>query len=190
MGLLQITPPAPDARVVDVAMLRPHCAGVSDELLDRYQVAAIDYIEGETGACILPQTVLVQLDGFKRVTRSGDILLPVLPVREVSAIEYADEFGVTQTLDPRDYVAEVYGLVARVGHLAPFWPKTRAQSDAVRIRARVGWEPQDMPPGILMAVLMLVACWYRGEQLVGDADGEVGALVNALIHPYRVTWST
>lgn len=105
------------------------------------------------------------------------------PVQSVEEVRYLDTNGVEQLLDP-----SVYELGAvESDPLQPYirlafgkrWPALRLVSDAVRVKATVGYLV--VPRPIVRAMLLLISQWYDVRTAVQvDGRGAPAEIPNAL----------
>jgi uncharacterized phiE125 gp8 family phage protein len=133
---------------------------------------AASYIEGPNGKglALTTQTWKLSLMGFG----AGPIVLPIWPVQSVESIEYQDGDGVTQTLDPAAYVADV---VASPAAVYPAWgatfPSGRSGPGAVIVTFKAGFgdAASDVPGALTRAMRLLVGHFfeYREGQAMPDA---------------------
>jgi len=130
-------------------------------LLDVAQ-AQIDGPGGWLGRAIGEQTLELRIDSF-----SWTVRLPHRPVSGIVAVEYLDQNGVVQTLDPAQYELADNRLVPAFGSS---WPAARCQPGSVRIRYEAGYEASDVPAPIRRAI-MLMAAELKG--LGAGASGEI-----------------
>ena len=120
-----------------------------------------------------------------------EIYLPLPSLQTVGSINYIDQNGVQQTLDPTLYKV---GTVSEPGRLTPAyaqtWPATRNEASAVEITYTCGYgAAAAVPAGIQSWMLLRLGALYenREEVLVGTrlvvADL---TFVDRLLDPYRV----
>jgi uncharacterized phiE125 gp8 family phage protein len=141
-------------------------SGFDDAVIDALIAGAIGYCDGPRGRglALVTQTWRLTLDRFERC-----IEIPLGPNVAVTAIEYVDGNGDTQTLsDPNtDWLLAADQDPAVL--TAPFetpWPIARAQPGAVRIEFTCGFGPAaaDVPADLVGALQLIVAAGYRDRE--------------------------
>lgn len=162
---------APIAEPVTLVEAKAHLRIDSDDEdthLGALIQAAREYCEGVQHRAYLSQTWDIKLDAFP----SGDCIeIPMAPLQSVTSITYIDGDGVTQTWDSANYNVLTAGLPPRIelGY-GKSWPSTRAQRQAVTVRAVLGHaDAGDVPHTVKHAMLLLIGHWYenRESQTVG-----------------------
>lgn len=193
-----IEPPLP---IVTIDEAVRHLVEVPEEDLAYVEgllLAATAWIDGPSGwlgRTLGGQTLEFVIDGFDADSCSNTILLPYEPLIDITSIVYVDEDGNAATLPP-----EVYTLGN--GGVRPVadgdWPSSDDVPEAVMIRYRAGYakpDPDDptklindAPAPIKVAIMMLVAQWYRYRESVaiGHLVEALPFAVEALLSPYRV----
>ena len=174
-----VTPPAD--RVLEAAYVRDRylrsadTSGVEDDLIDAYIAAATEAAEHDTGRALLPQAWQLLLDAFPE---DGVIVLPKLPVVEVTTFAYVDEDGTLQTLagSPADYAYRAAGEWTRA-EVSPLygesWPGIRTERDAVRITYQAGYANAAEVPSIIVAGIgLLAAALYADRTLTVTEDAK------------------
>ena len=145
-------------------------------LLNRLIDTAARLAEEITRRALLTQTWQLKLDAFP----PSEILLPRPPLQSVTAIQYVDTSGETQTLGAEVYTVDTAHDPGRVLLAASqTWPAIRGEPNDVTITYVAGWTAAaSVPQTIRHAILMLVHHWY-------DFPTEVitGTIVN------RVPWA-
>lgn len=131
-------------------------------LIESTITAARCVCEGLSGLALAPQTYELGLGRFPSCWDTDGLSLHIAPVLWVVSVTYVDADGVTQTIDPANYVLDDFSLPAR---LYPAYgysgPSTRTMPNAVRVRFVAGYSlptgsPQDAPlPGNLRAAMLL-----------------------------------
>lgn len=139
--------------------------------------------EEYTGRSFGEQTIELTLDSFP----ASEIYLPRPPVVSITSIEYVDEDGVSQTLNPTDYFLDsssddqAWVLPA----LGTNWPATREQSNAVTITYKAGRNV--VPPQVIHAMSLQVTAGLENPSAVSEK--QTYALVNgveSLLNPFVV----
>lgn len=160
-----------------------------DDLLNRFIVAARNYVEAITGRALITQTWDLTLDDFP-ARESGLIELPKAPLQSVTSVTYTDTAGDPQTWDAGEYVVST---ASRVGKIYPAygyqWPSTQAQREAVAVRFVAGYgdDVDDVPDDIRHAILMLIGHYDRFREAITDLNTiDVPYGVRALLAPHKI----
>lgn len=141
-----------------------------DTLIEALVSAATAWLDGWSGVlgmALMPQTWELPMAWFPR----GCIRLPLGPAVSITSIEYTDDHGATQAVDPADY--SLSGDV-----LSGTWPR----GSDVRVRYVAG---AGCPDDIKMVVKLLVGHWYENREAVGDNMTAVPMAVDMLIATRR-----
>ena len=139
------------------------------------------------GRALMTQTWDMDLDGFP----VGTIEVPRPPLRSVASIQYVDEQGATQVLDPAQYRVDAKGEPGRVtpAH-GRTWPATRAVANAVTVEFQAGYgaEATNVPEDIRQAILLIVGRLYahREDVIAGAPMHTLPRGAEHLMGPYRV----
>jgi uncharacterized phiE125 gp8 family phage protein len=154
-----------------------------DALLTGYLQAAVAHVEGVTGLRLARQTVKLRAWGFE----CGWFPLPIAPVAAVTAIDYLDTVGVSQTLDAALYTTALYGLSPLIAR-APgqSWPATRCTPGAVTITATVGYADGELPAVLRQAVLLLFGDFNANRERT--APGVVSDIAAVALDALLVNW--
>jgi uncharacterized phiE125 gp8 family phage protein len=151
--------------------------------------AATQYLDGWQGIlgrALMPQTWELYLDRFPA---SGAIRIPLGPLLEVQAVDYAAaDDGAETTVPVEDYVVDTVspdGWIVPAGGAS--WPATLDAINAVKIRFVAGYpDAASVPAPIKAAALLLVGNWFENrEAATQGAMSELPMAVNALLAPYR-----
>jgi uncharacterized phiE125 gp8 family phage protein len=155
---------APTHEPVTVAECR-EALGISDysqdKLLKSLITAARIYCEHYLKRQFITATWEYRLDRFP----PWEIELPLPPLQSITSVNYVDVGGVTQTIDPANYLVDIYTEAAR---LTPaynsFWPtSTRYQNNAVVIRFVAGYgDAAEVPETIKTAIKKHVQMQFDG----------------------------
>ncbi|MDX0275747.1 hypothetical protein GOC21_17655 [Sinorhizobium meliloti] len=193
-----VEPPTP---IVTVDEVVNHLVEVPTEdrsYVESLVLAATAWIDGPSGwlgRTLGVQTLEYTLDGFEVEDCSDVILLPFEPLIDITSVVYVDDSGATVTMPPEDYVLTLGGARPASDGV---WPATDDVPGAVKIRYRAGYgkpdpgDPaklvNDAPASIKVAIMMLVAQWYRYRETVavGASVASLPFAVEALLSPYRV----
>lgn len=129
---------------------------------------AREYAEHYSGRSLVARTLEMALDAFPQC--AGPIELDMPPVTSVTSVKYDDTAGVEQTLSTAAWRFSAYGQAPRRITCAYgyYWPATRCQSDAVRIRYVVG---ASCPKAAKSAMLLMIGHLYENRQEVLAGDG-------------------
>jgi len=149
-----------------------------DQLLERYGQAAADRVESYTGRRLIEAEFLWTLDSFvpdrgqdfyfEEHPRGGGrkqiIQLPVLPLKEVTGIEYLDSNGNAQGL----VIGTDVQVDATNGRMAPepncYWPCVeRGRLSPIQINFTAGYsgDYDGLPAKIKHVINSLAAYWYE-----------------------------
>lgn len=157
-----------------------------DDLIALYLDAATAAVEGPSGIGIplRSATYKLTLDAFP----CGCITIPLRPVTAVTSVSYKDTAGVTQTLAPAAYVADIAtGTISRA--IGGSWPSTAVLPGSVTVTFTAGFET--IPADLQAAILLMVGHYYRNREAVVGTEGSVTPLalpmgVDAILSRYRV----
>lgn len=170
MGLTLVTPPAAEPVTLSEAKLHLRVdLSDDDALITRLIAAARRQVETRRGLALVTQAWRLTLDRFP--IRSGAIVLPRVPVAEVTSITYVPDESTTTTLAASEYVLEQGPHAASV-RLAygKTWPATIVEAGAVTVEFTAGYGgAADVPDDLKAAMLLLVGDLYanRSAQEVG-----------------------
>lgn len=139
-------------------------------------VAATDLVSARVGRVLGAESWAWK---FRAIT--GQVLLPVVPVRSLTSLTYLDASEAVQTANLADFVllndADRPALRPALGKS---WPTTALRDDAITVTVAAGL--LIVPPGLRVAILMLVAHWYQTREAVTEgAMAEVPMAVESLI---------
>lgn len=146
--------------------------------------------EGITNRALVTQTWDMFLDAFP----AWEQYIPLPTTLSIVSISYVDTDGVTQTLNPSQYLVDLKSEPARVTPaFGLVWPVTRWQTNAVTIRFTCGYGPAAaVPDGIKNWMLMRInTLWNNRSQF--DVNQRVNmteippAFVDALLQDYTST---
>ncbi len=113
------------------------------------------------------------------------IKIPLPPLQEIAFIKYRDSIGVLQTLDPSDYVVDIFsepGLICRA--YGRSWPTTYPETNVVQIRFFAGYDAaSDVPQEVKHAIQVKVADLY--EHRGGDEgfDKNISDAIESILWP-------
>lgn len=139
-----------------------------NDLLDMLIVAARRYAEDYTGKALITQTWTLYQDAFP--TARGWMRLPKGPHQSVTSIKYYDENGNLQTWSSSNYAVDTRTDAAVRITLAESktWPDTHVQANSVEVLFVAGYGDagSDVPHGIRVAMLQMIAHWYENRETV------------------------
>lgn len=183
--------------IVSLDDARRHLAELPEEdepFVEGLILAATTWIDGPTGwlgRALGIQTLELAVQDFYS-SECGGIPLPFPPVLDVISIKYRGADGTYQTLPASDYERDSGGVYPVSGS----WPFVSGRGDNVLVRFKVGCASRndagefvsDVPETIRLAVLLLVAHWYRNREavVIGAVGTNLPFAVDALLQPYRV----
>ena len=202
MHLEKITDPAFIA--VTLARLRTNSNipnGQDEDFLVEALKSAEDYCERYLECTIGLAEWRLTLDSFPQVgawqdpfqafpqtyqSRKAELLIPLWPIRSVTAIAYTASDGTSSTpLSLSQIVQPIgndrYHLRMKKGFS---WPSTDGSPNAVAITFQAGWPTQAKLPGTLTrAILMLVSHFYENREavLTGSISKEVELGVQSML---------
>jgi uncharacterized phiE125 gp8 family phage protein len=147
-----------------------------DALIDNWIGSAREYFEAETGRQVMSATWEQWRPGFP----SWCLELPKPPLQSIVSVQYVDTGGTLQTWDASNYtVVAPRGPRCARGYIEPvygsYWPTTRCQAKAVRVRFVAGYGDAraDVPDLVKSALYMLVAhLWTNREAVVALLGGQ------------------
>jgi uncharacterized phiE125 gp8 family phage protein len=157
-----------------------------DTELDSLITTARQHVENVTRQRIVRQKWRVFFRGF-----ADEMLLAPGYVREVSAIQYLDADGATQTASTALYDVDVSGQRVLRAY-QQVWPTPRYQENAVWIDVWSGMYDEtaspvdvisDVDAPIKRAIMMLASYWYDRDFRAGEA-GDPTKAVAAMLQPY------
>ena len=186
---------APSVEPVSLSEAKLHLrVDVSDDdtLITSLIKSARLWCETQCGRAFISQQLRLSLDGFPAdigdfydvetailLARGCRILLPRPKLISVDSITHVDANGVTQTLDPSSYQAD---LEDEPGAVLPavsgYWPVTQyGKVNAVQITYTAGYGPaaSDVDERAKIAIKLLVAHWYENREavLTGTVSKEI-----------------
>jgi len=120
-----------------------------------------------------------------------EIYLPYSPLISVDSIQYIDQDGVQQTLDPSLYKVDDVSEPARIlPAYGTTWPATRNEINAIAITLTAGWaSPSAVPQPIKSWMYLRIGAMYENrESDIVLQRGTVDSMpfVDQLLAPYRL----
>jgi uncharacterized phiE125 gp8 family phage protein len=195
MSQVIVTPPASEPVSVDEAMAWCRVDPYDDnarQLVAALITSARQIVENDTGRCLLPTTFRLSRDRFPHpahgkfpLLADWEVRLPSAPLQSVTSITYVDELGVTQTLDPVNYVVDVDAQPGRIVKATNYsWPCTlRHHPQALQITYVAGYaDVASVPQPLKDAIRCLVTYLY--DNPADDGDGLPLAYC-AMIGPFK-----
>jgi uncharacterized phiE125 gp8 family phage protein len=185
IGLRRIVEPATalvtSAQVCSQSHIDSDTAAADADLITQYIQVATDHCEQDCGRSFITQTWRYSLPRFDHQTwvpqwvgatipfyfdlapGKRAVYLPRPPLQSVTSVEYYDETGTLQTLDPSQYAVDTYGMM---GSIRPVnnWPQTQQWNPAAVVITYVagyGDTPNTVPSVAVQAVLLTVALLYE-----------------------------
>jgi uncharacterized phiE125 gp8 family phage protein len=159
--------------------------GPNDAYISSLISTARQACEDRTERTLVHTAWLLQLDAFPAA-----IVLHQPPIASVQAVEYLDEAGALQLLDPADYVLDA---ASEPGHLLPApgrtWPATQAGAvNAVRVHYTAGYgaTADSVPMPLKQWILLAVGSMYNTRNADADQAQVRHGFVDGLISPYRM----
>jgi uncharacterized phiE125 gp8 family phage protein len=175
---------------VTVDQARDHVrADTDDDALTGFYVgSAVDFVQAYTGLSLLTQTVQLTRPDLRTIMR-----LPVGPVQSLT-LQYLDQEGISQTVDPCLYFVTGLGTLATVIHLlrGKGWPFTLDHPAAVTATLTLGYgdTAAAVPAAILQSILLLVGDYYANrEDTIAERSVTPATMPNgvaALLANYRI----
>lgn len=170
MRLTRITPPA--TLPVALSLAKLHCrvdGSQEDDLIQLALEGAVSWLDGwggVLGRCLIEQ-------GWQADLGRCDGHVP-LPFGDARNIEVVSDTGAAVQFRAQTMHSRVW--------VTPEYPWRRSLS--IRFTAGYGPDPEDVPPALRSAILLLTAFLYdnRGSAPVGDLPREVASL----IAPFRL----
>ncbi len=177
MKVTVIEPPEPVVTIEEARRQIVDLPSEDETLVESFIAAATAWIDGPAGwlgRCIGRQTI--EAVGWFGCERTK---LPFPPVVEIISITTEDASGNESAVDDNGYRFSRGDLVVSAG-------LNWVRQPVHRVRYIAGYE--SVPEPIKVAILMLVAHWYRsrGAVTLADAPQELPFGVEALLRPFRV----
>jgi len=182
-NLRLVTPAVSDP--VSVAEAKAYCridGSTEDTFVESLIKTAVRWIEDHPfcSRALVSQEYQLTLSRFPDA-----IVLPRPPLVSVSSVKYYDVNGDQQTLATDQYQVASQSEPARIVP-APgcTWPSTQERLEAVEVNYTAGYaNAASVPPGLKLAVMMLVNHWYRTREPVniGTSVTPIALTVEALL---------
>jgi uncharacterized phiE125 gp8 family phage protein len=165
-------------RPVTLDEAKDHCEvdyADKDDLIGAQLDAALEFVADRTGLAVRQQSYRMEMTDWW----AGCLDVPVMPVRDVTAVKYIDADGAEQTVDVADYRWSLTATGAVVELLSTFTAPAvlTDRADAVRIEFDAGYDVPGvtgsgdnpdlvLPVRIKQIVLMLVSFWLNNRDAV------------------------
>jgi len=157
---------APIAYAVSAEMVADYCridAATNSTEIELLLAQATEEAERMTGRALVSATYRMTADGWPEgvqqlgvVSYPRSIELPRTPLISVTGVQYYDEDGVQQTLDPASYLVITDTQPGQIYLKSDtLWPTTERRPDAVSITFTAGHSPAAVPPTLKQAMLLL-----------------------------------
>lgn len=155
---------------------------------DDYVLALIETArqtcEDRTERTLITTPWVLTLDGFAEA-----LPLRQPPLVAVQSIQFIDEAGVLQTLDPVDYQVDA---VSEPGYVVPAfektWPATRPVINAVRVSYTAGYgsDPALIPKPLRQWMLLAIGEMYTHRNRSSERPAVPHSFADALLEPYKI----
>lgn len=119
---------------------------------------------------------------------SGEIPIPIFPVKALQSVAYYDAANVSQTINVNQFRLVANEDYAYLEPVAGFtWPAVYDRADAITFTVQLGMA--EVPNGMKQAALLMVANWFENREAVSDkAMLPVPFAIESLINRWRVGW--
>lgn len=191
MGLSVVTPPNDEPLSLDEVKqhLKLDIDDDDELVIAAYLPAVREACENYLSRSLITQTLRQTFDCWPSCMR-----LEHPPVQSVTSIEYVDDNGVTQTLDPSAYQIDLSsdGPARIMPAYGEVWPSVRPDTfNAVTVTFVAGYADQASVPGpIRSAMLLFIAHLYENRSAIniGNIVNELPLAVRFLLDPHRVLY--
>ncbi len=182
MNLTLVTPPAAEPLSWEDAKAQSRIDTDDEQtLVEGYIRAARAHVSERLHRQLCTATYELRLDQFP----CGDVIeLPIAPVQSVESVQFLDVSGQSQTFT--EYHADCYSEPARI--ISSSWPATQCVPNAITITFCTGYgDPEDVPDGIKLAMLLLVDHWWsnRSAVITGTISKPMEFAVDSLLTPFK-----
>lgn len=184
-GLAIVTPPASEP--LTLAEAKAHLRidhADQDGRINGLIRAAREYVERHTGRQLMQAEWNVTFDRFP-CSSAEELRLPLWPVQSISSIKYLDAAGVEQTWSSASYTAYVAREPAIIRpSYGNYWPSTRDEPGAVRVRQVSGYASAAAIPEIAKQVMyLLIGHWdeHREAVVTGGLPAALQLSVESLL---------
>jgi Phage gp6-like head-tail connector protein len=220
MPIVVVTPPSEEPVSLSEAKLHLRVDASNDDTLIQSLISAVrQHAEAITWRSLCTQTLMLVMDQFpapgmnvgsanwygpqwgttpgpltslRPEGKTGfEIILERGTVQSVTSIQYTDENGTAQALDPAAYKVDTYSTPARiVPAYGTTWPATRNEINAVRVTYVSGYgAATTVPEGIKRWMLLRLGAMYENrEEFLTGRSVTVAELpfVDEMLTQYRI----
>ncbi|WP_234188671.1 head-tail connector protein [Shinella sp. NM-101] len=186
MTIAELLPPAVEP--VTLAEVKAHLRLDTDDedaLLSALVRTARQYMEAETGLCLIVRLLRLYLDDWPE---GRVIQIARGPVQAIEMLTVYDDFGAPVDVNAAGYVLDGAARPARL--ILPERPATARAMNGIEIdfTAGFGESGADVPDTLKRALLLHVAAMFelRGVLAVEDQPGAVPEGYDRLVSPYRL----
>lgn len=146
--------------------------------------AATDLLDGPDG--MAGKAIAEQVWTYSLRTVSGDVALPVFPVKSLESVSYYDIDNVAQDFDlsnVRLVANEDWAYV----EILTAWPALYDRADAITFTLQLGLA--EVPEAFKHAARLMVAHWFENREAASDKSIRgIEFAVDALVNRYRTGW--
>lgn len=159
-------------------------AGVEDAYITGLIPVVREACENRIERTLIETTWVLTLDSFPDA-----IELMMSPVLDVTSVQYTDQDGQSQTLNPADYVLD---RAREPGWLVPApgrqWPTTEAGINKVVVTYTAGYgdTAAAVPASLKHWMLLALSDLYENRSAHGEKPAVPHNFVDGLLDPYRV----
>jgi uncharacterized phiE125 gp8 family phage protein len=159
-------------------------SGVEDEYITTLIQVARESCENRTEKTMIQTTWVLTLDKFPDAI---ELMMP--PVIAIASVQYVDEAGVTQVLNPADYVLD---KAREPGWLVPApgreWPATSFGINQVIVTYTAGYGASgaSVPAPLRHWMLLALTDLYENRAAHGEKPAVRHSFVDSLLDPYRL----
>ena len=123
-----------------------------------------------------------------RYNHSQTINIPRPPLISMDAVVYTDMDGVQQTIASTEYQLDLLSCPARImPAYGSYWPMAQPIANAVQLTFTAGYSNPALPFGIVQAIQLTVAAWYRHrEDFSGTKMSTLPMGATRLLNMHRV----
>jgi uncharacterized phiE125 gp8 family phage protein len=178
---------APAAEPLSLAEALAHLrvsAGVEDAYISALIPVVREACENRIERTLVETSWVLTLDSFPDAI---ELMMP--PVLDVTSVQYTDQDGVAQTLNPADYVVD---MAREPGWLVPApgrqWPATEAGINKVVVTYTAGYGDTAVavPASLKHWMLLAMADLYENRAAHGEKPAVPHNFVDGLLDPYRM----
>lgn len=159
-------------------------AGANDADVLTLITVAREACENRTERTMLSAPWRLTMDSFPCAI---ELLQP--PIISVESVQFVDEAGVLQTLDPADYTLD---NISEPGYLVPAygkaWPATRSQPNAVVVNYTAGYgiAPAAVPAPLRQWMKLAIGDMHGTRNASSEKPTVKHNFVDGLLDPYRM----